>query len=89
MLGLLSEEEALKVTQEEWFKILKDVFDGYQSIIKLTKEEKDSVPYVMKSIELLFAAWFIMEEDTKCAENAMKIYEFVDRNMEKIYYCLR
>ena len=89
MLGLLSEEEALKITEEEWFKILKDIFDGYQSIIKLTGEEKDAVPYVMKSIELLFTAYFIMQEDTKCADNAMKIFEFVDRNTDRIYNCLR
>ena len=85
MLGLLSEEEALKITEEEWFKILKNIFDGYQSVIKLTGEEKDAVPYVMKSIELLFIAYFIMQEDTKCADNAMKIFEFVDRNTDKIY----
>lgn len=89
MLGLLSEEEALKITEEEWFKILEDVFDGYQSIIKLSKEEKDAVPYVMKSIELLFIAWFIMEEDTKCAMNAVRIFEFVDRNIDRIYYSIR
>lgn len=85
MLGLLSEEEALKITEEEWFKILGDVFDGYQSITRLSKEEKNAVPYVMKSIELLFAAWFIMEEDTKCAGNAVRIFEFVDKNIDRIY----
>ncbi len=85
LTGLLSEEEALKLTGEEWFKILTDVFKGYESIIKLTKEEKAAAPYVMKSIELLFAAWFINQEDTACAQNAVKIFEFVDSNNDRIY----
>lgn len=88
LTGLLSEEEALKLTGEEWFKMLTDVFKGYESIIKLTKEEKAAVPYVMKSIELLFAAWFINQEDTACAQNAVKIFEFVDSNTDRIYNCL-
>ncbi len=88
LTGLLSEEEALKLTREEWFKMLTDVFKGYESIIKLTKEEKAAVPYVTKSIELLFAAWFINQEDTACAQNAVKIFEFVDSNTDRIYNCL-
>ena len=83
MLGLLSEEEKMNVTYAEWFEILENVFTGYQQTIKLCEEEKLAVPYVMKSIELLFVAWFIKQEDLKCAENAMKIFEFVDAN-EKI-----
>ena len=38
----------------------------------------------MKSIELLFVAWFSGENDVKCAENTMKIYQFVDDNEDKI-----
>lgn len=84
MLGLLSEEEKLDVTQTGWFDILKNVFIGYQRKISLEKEEIEAVPYVMKSIELLFVAWFSGENDVKCAENTMKIYQFVDDNEDKI-----
>ena len=38
----------------------------------------------MKSIELLFVAWFSGQEDKKCAEDAMKIYDFVDNNQAEI-----
>lgn len=85
LTGLLSEEESLKLTDEEWFKMLTDVFKGYESISKLTKEEKAAAPYVMKSIELLFAAWFVNQEDTACGQNAMRIFEFVDSNTDRIY----
>ena len=84
MLGVLSEEEKLDVTQTTWFEILKNVFTGYQNKISLKKEEIEVVPNVMKSIELLFVAWFLGENDVKCAENTMKIYQFVDDNEDKI-----
>lgn len=84
MLGLLSEEEMAEITSEEWFLILKDVFTGYNQKTPLLPEEIKAVPYVMKSIELLFAAWFLGQDDVKCAEDAMKIFNFVDANTEKI-----
>ena len=84
LLGLLSEEEKLEVTGEEWFIIADNVFKGYQSIVKLSTEEKQVVPYVMKSIELLFAAWFSSQDDKECAEGAMKIFSFIGANEEKI-----
>ena len=38
----------------------------------------------MESIELLFVAWFIEQNDIECAEDAMKIYQFVEKNIERI-----
>ncbi|MBQ9700376.1 MAG: phosphotransferase, partial [Lachnospiraceae bacterium] len=84
LLGLLSEEEKLEVTGEEWFEILENLFKGYEKTIALSTEEKQAVVYVMKSIELLFVAWFSGQEDKKCAEDAMKIYDFVDNNQAEI-----
>lgn len=84
VLGLLSEEDKLEVTSEEWFSVLKDVFEGYNSKLQLSEEERMAVPYVMKSIELLFAAWFLGQNDIKCVESAMKIFLFVDENQEEI-----
>lgn len=85
MNGLLSEEEALGITEEEWFICITKLFIGYQQLIPLTEEEKCAVPHVMKGIELLFAAWFLEQKDMVCAKNAMKIYAFVERNKERIY----
>lgn len=84
VLGLLSEEDKLEVTSEEWFSVVKDVFEGYSSKLQLSEEERMAVPYVMKSIELLFAAWFLGQNDIKCVESAMKIFLFVDENQEEI-----
>lgn len=83
MLGLLSQEELLD-TGDQWFDVLRHFFEGYEQECKLQIEEKQVVPYVMESIELLFAAWFMEQDDTKCAENAMSICQFVEKNVEGI-----
>lgn len=84
LLGLLSEEEGLKMTEETWFGFLRDVFAGYESILKLSEAEKKAVPYVMECIELLFVAWFDNEKNDSCAKNACEIYKFVRRWEDRI-----
>ena len=84
MLGLLSEEEVLDISAEQWFEILKYFFAGYEQEHKLLPEEKQAVPYVMEAIEFLFVAWFMEQNDIKCAEDAMKIYQFVEKNEEMV-----
>lgn len=84
MLGLLSEKDKLELEKDEWFSLLKNVFMGYQKRITLSDKEKQAVPYVMMAIELLFVAWFASQNDVKCAEDAMKIFDFVDSNAEQI-----
>jgi Ser/Thr protein kinase RdoA (MazF antagonist) len=84
MLGLLSKEEVLEISEEQWFDILKYFFAGYEQEHKLLPEEKQAVPYVLEAIELLFVAWFIEQNDIKCAEDAMKIYQFAEKNVERI-----
>lgn len=84
LLGLLSEEEGLRITEETWFPFLGDVFAGYESILKLSEAEKKAVPYVMECIELLFVAWFEKENNDKCAENACELYKFVRQREDRI-----
>lgn len=89
VLGLLSEEETIAITEEKWFDVLKNVFKGYDEVNTLLPQEIQAVPYVMKSIELLFVAWFLKQDDVKCSENAVKIYNFINDNMEKIVGMLK
>ncbi len=84
MMGLLCEEEALTVTEDKWFQVLRNVFRGYTEINPLQPQEIQVVPYVMKSIEILFAAWFLGQKDMKCCEDAANIFKFVDDNSERI-----
>lgn len=89
LLGLLSEKEKFDITEESWFKVLKDVFGGYVQKIQLFETEIQAVPCVMKSIELLFVAWFISQADLRCAKSAMKIFDFVDKNEEGIKHIIK
>lgn len=84
LLGLLCEEEKREINFEEWMKIGKQVFAGYAEHISLTREEMQVIPYVMESIELLFAAWFIQCEDEICAQDALQLFEFVKNHEEEI-----
>ncbi len=89
LLGLLCEEEALVVTEGKWFQVLLNVFQGYTAINPVQPQEIQAVPYVMKSIEILFAAWFLRQKDMKCCEDAVNILRFVDENTEKILDVLK
>lgn len=77
------------MTEDNWFPVLRDVFRGYMEVNKLSPQEIQAVPYVMKAIELLFAAWFLGQKDMKCCEDAVHILRFVDNNTEKILDVLK
>ncbi|WP_310601590.1 CD3324 family protein [Anaerosporobacter sp.] len=88
LLGLLSEKEKFEITENQWFEILKNVFEGYEKKIKLSEEEKKVVPYVMECIELLFAAYFLNQKDTRLADSAIQIFNFVKAQEEQIWHCI-
>lgn len=88
-IGLLSEEEYMDITKEEWFELLGNVFMGYRRKLALSLEEIQAVPYVMESIELLFVAWFFGEKDLKCAKDAIELYKFVQCNEQKIVHSIK
>ncbi len=77
LLGLLSEEEKLEITEEQWFSFVGDVFAGYASRLELSPAERAAVPCVMECIELLCAAYFDSIQDVRCAEDACKLFKFV------------
>ena len=72
------------ISEERWFEVLQYVVKGYNSVMKLSEAEKESIPVVMKNIELLFVAYFIGEEDEVAARESAKLFYFVKDNQEKI-----
>lgn len=88
LLGLLSEQEGLNITGETWFAFSRDVFAGYESILKLSPAEKKAVPYVMECIELLFVAYFESVKDSHCARDAYEIYGFIKEREYRIWSCI-
>ena len=84
LLGLLSEEEKLELTEEQWFDFVSKVFKGYERKLPLSEAEKQTVPCVMECIELLFTAYFEGQKDLSFAKDACRIYEFVRKHEKKI-----
>ncbi len=46
----------------KWVQIYKNIITGYDDVVKLTKEEKRAIPYVVLSNQLLALAWFAGQE---------------------------
>jgi AraC-type DNA-binding domain-containing proteins len=57
--AILSESFDINNTDrlDKWIIILKNIIKGYDSICKLTNEEKKSIPYVIYSIQMIFIAY--------------------------------
>lgn len=85
LLGLLSEEVKLEITEEIWFEFVKSVFAGYRKKLDLTEAERKAVPYVMECIELLFVSYFESINDVRCAEDACRIFEFIKQQENRIW----
>lgn len=54
---------------ERWLDIYKNILLGYDSVVKLTNEERKAIPYVLISNQLVCVAWFSTQE------KYAKIYE--------------
>jgi Ser/Thr protein kinase RdoA (MazF antagonist) len=84
LMGLLINHEMKPDEVKQWYEIISNFIKGYEEINKLTRLEKDSMCCLMKSIELLFVAYFIQEEDELLAENVAKLYYFIKKNNDAI-----
>lgn len=84
LIGLLCEGHFTKAANDKWFTILEEVMKGYHSKMTLTNVELESVPCVMKNIELLFVAYFLMNKNTELADDAIKLFNFIDEHSRKI-----
>lgn len=88
LAGLLAEELPEAFTKEEWLEMVKAVFAGYESVEKLSRQEKSAAGCVMESIEILFASYFIGEQDIRLADDAYRIFRFIQSSGEDLKRCL-
>jgi Ser/Thr protein kinase RdoA (MazF antagonist) len=58
--SILSETFSEKTSEEleVWFIIFKEIIEGYDSVCNLSKEEKQAIPYVIYSIQIVCIAYF-------------------------------
>ena len=89
MLSVLSEKEKFEISEDKWFDFVKNVFSGYDNILKLTNEEKQSAVFVMESIEILFLAYFADQDDSALVESTYNIYKFIATNEKRITRAIR
>ena len=82
LMGILGGHEKDEEDIERWLHIVTNLIQGYEEIVPLTVLEKESMCCVMKSIELLFVAYFLNETNETLAKSAASMHNFV-RDYEK------
>lgn len=88
LLGLLSDKECNKISDQNWLIIVQETIRGYDEYITLLDSEKNILPTVMKCIELLFVAYFTNEKDSAHAKDAADIFNYVKKHNDTIRdYC--
>ena len=75
--GILSEWRAVEGIYDKWPKILEGILYGYDSVNPLTAAEKQSVFYVICSIQMIFAAY---------CETKSELKELAKTNREMLQY---
>lgn len=84
LLGLLVKEDNHFVEEEKWFEAFSKVLEGYHEVNPIIKQEREALALVMKSIEVLFVVYFLSIGDEKRAQDAGNIFQFLERNTERI-----
>ena len=85
--AILSESFAEGDTERltKWMDIYKNIIYGYDVVVSLTDEEKEAIPYVVLSNQLLATAWFADKEKFKeLYEVNKKMTEWIVTNFEKM-----
>lgn len=88
LTGLLTSENGSELQEDQWLEIIRSVISGYESVLKLLKDEKDILVCVMECIEILFVAYFISIENMTYAEDAAKIFHYIQKREQKVQECL-
>lgn len=66
------------LSKENWFAVFRNIISGYDSVQKLTPEEKRSIPYVTVSIQLLCIDCFNrLDKYAELAEVNLRMLEWI------------
>ena len=84
LLGILCEECKQEVRQEQWLDMISETIKGYEANISLSYIEKKYITTVMKSIEILFTAYFSSKKEEALAKDAAVLFHLVCRQEENI-----
>lgn len=85
--AILSEtyEEENEEKLAKWTTIMKEILYGYDSVVHLSEEEKEAVPYIILSNQFLATAWFAGKDKYKSFFDVnMKMTNWIIRNFEQM-----
>ncbi|MCL2804316.1 MAG: phosphotransferase [Treponema sp.] len=68
----------------KWFKIFYQIIKAYNSIIKITENEKKGIVYVLYSNELKYIDFYIKQKNMKGIKTAEKMLKWLYGNQQKI-----
>mgnify|MGYP000861806558 CR=1 FL=1 len=88
--GILSEAGEIEAGYEKWPDILRGIIRGYDKAVNLSNWEKEAIPYVIYSIQMIFIAWLLDNESYKGLairnrEMLLWIWENRDKCFERIF----
>jgi len=84
--GILSEAEKVDGGFEKWPELLTAIIQGYDNVCNLTKEEKQAIPYVIYSIQMIFIAWLSKYEEYKnLAMNNRRMLVWLWENSDRCF----
>lgn len=85
--AILSEtfEEGNENKLNHWINVMKEIMYGYDSVTKLTEEEKAAIPYIILSNQFVATAWFSDKDKyIELYEANRKMTEWIIRNFDKL-----
>ena len=69
----------------KWLRIYQGIIEGYDSVAKLSEEEKKAVPYVILSNQLICVAWLSeMEKYEDICKTNIKMTQWIVEHMEEL-----
>lgn len=70
---------------ERWKEIYKDIIYGYDSVVKLSEEEYEAIPYVLLANQFVCVAWFSEQEKYRdIFETNKKMTKWLIENLEEL-----
>lgn len=87
--GILSENFAdTEENMQKWIKLYQNIVRGYDEVVGLTEEEKQVLPYVVFSIQLICVAYFADKEQfAELARVNEKMLARLMEHKEELLYC--
>ena len=85
--AILSEsfEEGNEAKLDRWTGIMKEILYGYDSVVHMTAEEKEAVPYMILTNQLISTAWFADKDRYRNQyETNLKMTRWIIRNFDRL-----